>query len=513
MYTDFISSTTRLISTQINLTSDEYAFNSSVVIVWEKCGIIARTEVTEIFKFTHAQNEITLFYNPSINVLVFQTINLLNTTQIKKDNLKLPSVGGEILFFVFNEPGKMHIYLDCPSVSKTKYVMHLDQLTLVEKVRVFVNTKLFRSLEVAMETFKCRSTITISPGTILHFHGHLTLNGNVILISFLFQNIHFSISIESGHVIVTTSSQTIELPLIYPITTNGIYIIFTHVSLQFFVTCPYNQPVAALWSTNMFNQKLMIETSRNHYQGSAASSILLYSFCNTNNILNILSQNQTTCLATSIISENIHIVDNANLVYSQFIPSTNIMEKIDSFNAINTINLGQLVENEPKLLIASRYKAGPRFFYRPLNEYVEGFSDGQFNFWIGLDTLNRVTSAHNFSLRVEATSPAGVTYAEEYLNFKVGDSAERYKLTVSGLYTGTNGYFSRDNSVYFTTYDYGQTQYAQQRAGGWWHGASKYFCLTCEDRVNELGSSTNVYLSQANNVQIYFAKMYLLVRN
>jgi hypothetical protein len=83
-------------------------------------------------------------------------------------------------------------------------------------------------------------------------------------------------------------------------------------------------------------------------------------------------------------------------------------------SALNTLALGQLVVNEP-----SRDHADAKFFYNKWIQYVEGFSDGQFNFWIGLETLHKMTTNISYGLRVVATTESGVVYAEEYSSFRV----------------------------------------------------------------------------------------------
>ena len=131
--------------------------------------------------------------------------------------------GGEILFFVFTDPGKMHIYLDCPSISRGKYFMEFESLKYVETVHIYENSKFFRSLEVAMETFKCRTKISVLPGTILHFYSNLRgSGGNMILISFVYQSLLFSISIQKDEIVVSSQSQIPHIKLKPPMEALGI---------------------------------------------------------------------------------------------------------------------------------------------------------------------------------------------------------------------------------------------------------------------------------------------------
>jgi len=91
----------------IILGTSEYKFNSSIVIVWEKCGLDARTKVTQIFKSIYSTHQLIYSYDPSINVIISEEITLNSTTPIRQV-LKIPNnINGELIFFVFNEPGKV----------------------------------------------------------------------------------------------------------------------------------------------------------------------------------------------------------------------------------------------------------------------------------------------------------------------------------------------------------------------------------------------------------------------
>jgi hypothetical protein len=138
------------------------AFNRSMVIVWEKCKE-ARTQITKIFQSLNYSNEITLYFDPSINVLILRTVypNLDEESKI----LRLPNFAGEILYFLFYEPGKFHIYYDCPSVSKIRLHMELADFENIEAIQLYKNSKSFVDLEVALRKFSCRTVLTVIPGT------------------------------------------------------------------------------------------------------------------------------------------------------------------------------------------------------------------------------------------------------------------------------------------------------------------------------------------------------------
>lgn len=84
-------------------------FNSSVVIVWEKCGAEARTQLTQIFKSTYESDlEIIMSYDPSINVIIQEMVNTKNKSDSQKIILNLPNTASGLILFVFREPGKVN---------------------------------------------------------------------------------------------------------------------------------------------------------------------------------------------------------------------------------------------------------------------------------------------------------------------------------------------------------------------------------------------------------------------
>jgi len=372
------------------------------------------------------------------------------------------------------------------------------------------NAKNFASLQEAMQVFKCRSSISILPGTIIHFDGQFTLVGTALLISFQFDKESFSITIQNGLFVVTTSThQLVSLTLTQTITSSGIYLVFTQLGVQIHVTCPTSLNIvsaAAFWNTTIFESKLHVETSRHHYYGNVATTVLLNSFCSTNSLISLIDGQSDNCISKDKVQSNIQVVDNANQVFYQifdhsylfyfhlevnvfififkvylnYIPTSSIFDQIQIFNAENTLSFGNLIENEPKILIASREYAEPEFFNKNLNEYIEGFSDGQSNFWIGLGVLNRVTNSNDYKLRVVAINQQGIEFVEEYIYFRVGNAQEKFKLTVGHLVLGSNGFFAKNNGAEFSTYDSGpDSLLARQYASGYWHTNRNSYCFSC----------------------------------
>jgi hypothetical protein len=498
-------------TTPVLLDLTHVAFDPSTVIVWEKCGIEVRTKITKIFQSIHQKNQTTLLYDPSIHVLVLQIKE--DDLEIHQQIIKLPALASEVLFFLFNEPNKIIVYLDCPSVSKTKLVIDVENFSSIKYMELFQNSKAFESLAAAMDVFRCKASAVVLPGTVINFHGQLSITSSSLLLSFVYDKESFSLSIQNGLFVITSSShQSITVNLTSNITTTtGIYLLITNTGLEFYVSCPINQKPAGIWQTNMFKSKLTIETSRHYLLGNAITASLLNAFCSTNNIANVINYNSSvSCISSSTIKANVDSIEQANRFAFSFLPSNEIMKQINAFDSMYTLNFAQLVENEPKILIASRRNSDPEFFYKGIADYSEGFTDGQSNFWIGLNTMHKVTSQHNYKLRVVATTPSGIDFVEEYLIFNVGDQTDGYRLNVSGLVLGTNGYFARNHGAQFSTFDFNNITLARKHAAGYWFKTELFYCFSCVSNVYEKGTAANIYLSEAKNVEIFTTKMYLV---
>ena len=116
----------------------------------------------------------------------------------------------------------------------------------------------------------------------------------------------------------------------------------------------------------------------------------------------------------------------------KYLPFKDMINSIDLFESYTLKDFGNLIENEPKILIASRVKScSDEFFYRGIDDYEKGFTDYQGNMWIGLDLMNKITNKLNMRLRVVYKTDSNIDIIEEYLAFKVGNKSEKYKLNVA----------------------------------------------------------------------------------
>ena len=139
-----------------------------------------------------------------------------------------------------------------------------------------------------------------------------------------------------------------------------------------------------------------------------------------------------------------------------------------------------------------RRKDGSVDFFRNWNDYVTGFGDLTGEHWLGLEKIHRLTAAAGrTTLRVDLGDFAGKKVYAKYNNFKVGNSATKYTLHVSGYTGNAKDSFSPHNGMKFSTKDSDNDKWKNNCAasykGGWWYNA----CYT---------SNLNGYYSKTKRV-------------
>ena len=182
------------------------------------------------------------------------------------------------------------------------------------------NAKIFSNVKQAMDVFKCKSTVSVLPGTIIHCDSEFSLVDNALLLSFTYNKTSYSLSLQNGLLVVTSSTeQLISLALTQKITTSGLYLMFTQDGVQFYVSCPtsLNSSIAAaFWNTTIFQSKLTIEI-RHHYYGNAATETLLNSFCNINDLFLLIDSHQEEKISKDKLQSSVQLLDQINQVYSK----------------------------------------------------------------------------------------------------------------------------------------------------------------------------------------------------
>ena len=116
-------------------------------------------------------------------------------------------------------------------------------------------------------------------------------------------------------------------------------------------------------------------------------------------------------------------------------------------------------------------------FYRKWQKYVLGFGRLEGNFWLGLETIHRITQTEDHELLVIMVDHDDVTFTARYSQFKIGSSATDYQLNL-GRYVrvGSNAgdSLSIHNKEKFSTSDNDNDDRVRENCavkyhGGWWY--------------------------------------------
>ena len=150
------------------------------------------------------------------------------------------------------------------------------------------------------------------------------------------------------------------------------------------------------------------------------------------------------------------------------------------------------------IVIQRRITNGIVNFTRNWEDYVNGFGDLDGEFWIGLNNIYQLTNQQEVELQISVWNNE-ILKTSNYQTFRISDSTDKYRLSVSGG-TGDGYYtFQRHNRHQFSTYDNdndGHYRYncAYRYQGGWW-----YIYSSCtsgnlngrHERSGLLGTNTN----------------------
>lgn len=535
-------------TTTDRLQTEVVHFNSETVLVWEKCGIEAKTKPTKIFQTVSTTDKLTVWFDPSINSLIFDIPKYNGPNKI----VHLPS-SADTLFFLFHNiesEYKISIYVNCPTRSRIEYEWSFANKTNLHQenqIILYKNSLGFESLKEALATFMCKQVVVIMPGTLIHFNDLISISGSTLLFTFVTSSQTFSLSYHNSTlVLIGSNGQETIIHLTGQIHIDiGIYLVFHVNHVVIHSNCPafVSNSLLATWNTTLFNSKLEIETFKVHQIGTVSSVALLNAFCIANSIFTNTSINENCKTLVSDLKE----IDESNKLSYQFVPEPNVMQKLEALITSTNQNYGSLVEMKTRILFASRKFAKNTFFHRPIRDYELGFTDGQFNFWIGLETLAKVTNKFNYGLRIEIDYN-GITYEEEYESFKVGNSSTQYVLTLGkqinkGTFyqpdaTPTCGAYGNSvcssycrcspfikpivqkpnsfidhNGKGFSTYNYGPySAHASRQNGGFWHNQDvNNYCFSCQSSILNDDTTTmqyNTYVSGVISSSV--TRMYLL---
>ncbi|XP_053138581.1 tenascin isoform X3 [Hemicordylus capensis] len=163
-------------------------------------------------------------------------------------------------------------------------------------------------------------------------------------------------------------------------------------------------------------------------------------------------------------------------------------------------------------IVFLRRQNGEEEFYRNWRTYEAGFGNPTGEFWLGLDSLHKITSQGQYELRVDLRDHDETAYAL-YDKFSVGDAKTRYRLKVDG-YSGTAG----DSMTYhsgrpFSTFDKDSdsaiTNCALSYKGAFWYKNCHRVNLMGRYGDNSHSQGVNWFHWKGHEYSIQFAEMKL----
>ena len=143
--------------------------------------------------------------------------------------------------------------------------------------------------------------------------------------------------------------------------------------------------------------------------------------------------------------------------------------------------------------VFQRRQDGSVNFSRIWTDYKTGFGDLEGEYWLGLDKINRLTTANGNgqrnTLRIDLGDFEGNKRYAKYTTFRVLNSSTNYRLNIGGYSGDATDSLQRHNNMMFSTNDRDNDIYVQGHCaniykGGWWYDRCH------EANLNGLYSST-----------------------
>ena len=140
--------------------------------------------------------------------------------------------------------------------------------------------------------------------------------------------------------------------------------------------------------------------------------------------------------------------------------------------------------NNGQWVVFQKRKNGEVNFYRGWSEYVNGFGDPKWEYWLGLEKIHCLTAAvFRSELRVDLGDFDGNKKYAQYNFFSVSNNLTNYRLNI-GAYSGNArdalhgvgcaGWAGNHDGMAFSTHDRDNDRgnnysCSQSHSGGWWY--------------------------------------------
>ncbi|XP_060755294.1 microfibril-associated glycoprotein 4-like [Neoarius graeffei] len=133
--------------------------------------------------------------------------------------------------------------------------------------------------------------------------------------------------------------------------------------------------------------------------------------------------------------------------------------------------------DDEKWTVIQRRIDGNVSFYRPWEQYKEGFGNAAGEYWLGLENIFLMTNTDKYMLRVDMEDfEKGSAYAQ-YTLFYIDSESSYYRLNIGGYVSGGAGdSLSYVNGRYFSTFDKSYSRSCPETSnGGFWYNNYYYY--------------------------------------
>lgn len=173
-------------------------------------------------------------------------------------------------------------------------------------------------------------------------------------------------------------------------------------------------------------------------------------------------------------------------------------------------------------IVIQRRTEGRTDFNRGMAMYKKGFGRIKSDYWLGLDTLHRITNNSNigYKLHIELEDWDGNRRFAEYQSFKVAGEEKDYQLRIAHYSGNAGDSMTRNNHMRFTTKDADNDQYhnhncAFLQQGGWWHnscGDSNLNGLYYSSGAYESSNTDGMYWSSWHGSRYSLRSIVMMIR-
>ena len=125
-------------------------------------------------------------------------------------------------------------------------------------------------------------------------------------------------------------------------------------------------------------------------------------------------------------------------------------------------------------------------FDRGWDDYVNGFGEEDGNYWMGLEEIHQLSTAHDVSLFIDIETFEGEPFTVTLQTFSVGNATGNYTLNYSGYSQSSDRlkrplFYNSSSVLMFTTRDQDNDRARNYNCasdiyrGGWWYDSCLHF--------------------------------------